>query len=116
MIPKCKETQYVDITSQCTFVNCTHDGGTIFVDKKNKIVYLDLMMSFSVTSVWGNVLEIPAEYVAKPIIESQQSTNITATNFWIQPSGEKNVVKGELTNGKQITIQGYYFLKDFMDA
>lgn len=115
MIPKCKETQYVDITSQCTFVNCTHDGGTIFVDKKNKIVYLDILITFSVTNAWENVLEIPAEYACKPIIEAQQSTAIAATNFWIQPSGEKNVVKGELTNGKQVTLQGYYFLKGYLD-
>ena len=116
MIPQCKKKMYKDITSECTFVNCTRDGGTIFVDEERHIVFLNLMVRFTVTNVWGNCLEIPAKYACKPLIADQKSSQITATLFWIQPSGDKNVVKGELTKDKQVTIQRYYMLDDFMEA
>ncbi len=116
MIPQCKKKMYKDITSECTFVNCTHDGGTIFVDEKRHIVFLNVMVTFTVTNGWGICLEIPAKYACAPLIAAQKSSSITATEFWVQPSGDKNVVKGVLTKGKQVSIQGYYMLDDFMEA
>ena len=32
MIPQCKKKKYKDITSECTFVNCTYNYGQVFVD------------------------------------------------------------------------------------
>lgn len=116
MIPQCKKKKYKDITAECTFVNCTHDGGMIFVDEERHIVFLNVMVTFTVTNGWNTCLEIPAKYACKPLIAAQKSSQITATDFWVQLSGDKNVVKGALTKDKQITILGYYMLDDFMEA
>lgn len=116
MVPICKKKRYKDITAECTFVNCTHDAGTIFVDEKRHIVFLNVMVRFTVTNGWETFLEIPAKYACTPLIAAQKSSPITATEFWIYQSGDKNVVKGALTKGTQIVIQGYYMLDDFMNA
>lgn len=116
MIPQCKKKKYKDITAECTFVNCTHDTGTIFVDEKRHIVFLNVMVTFTVTNDWETLLEIPAKYACTPLIADQKSSSITATEFWIYQSGDKNVVKGALTKGTKMAIQGYYMLDDFMNA
>ena len=116
MVPICKKKRYKDITSECTFVNCTHDAGKIFVDEKRHIVFLNVMVTFTVTNSWGTCIEIPAKYACTPLIAAQKSSSITATEFWIYQSGDKNVVKGTLTKDTKMAIQGYYMLDDFMDA
>ena len=117
MVPICKKKRYKDITAECTFVNCTHDYGTIFVDEKAKIVYFNLMITTKVTNEWIKILELPEIYAPVSITgTSNVSCAIIASEFWASVSSNKTIVSGAITAGKQITLQGYYMLKDFMNA
>lgn len=117
MIPQCKKKKYKDITAECTFFNCTHDYGTIFVDEEAKIVYFNLMLTTKVTNGWIKILELPEKYAPISITDtSGGGCTITASEFWASVSSNKTIVSGAITAGEQITFQGYYFLKDFMNA
>lgn len=117
MIPQCKKKRYKDITAECTFFNCTHDYGTIFVEEEAKIVYFNLMITTKVTNGWIKILELPEKYAPISITgTSNVSCQIAASDFWASVSSNKVIVRGAITAGKQITLQGYYFLKDFMNA
>lgn len=117
MIPQCKKKRYKDITSECTFVNCTHDGGTIYVDEKDKIVYFNLMLTTKVTNGWIKIMELPGKYATVDITgTSGGGCPITASDFWASVASNKVIVSGAITAGKQIGLQGYYMLKDFMNA
>lgn len=119
MIPQCKKKKkrYKDITSECTFINCTHDGGTVFVDEKAKIVYFNLMLTTKVTNAWIKIMELPEKYDPVDITGTSGSgCSITASVFWASVSSNKVIVSGAITAGKQIALQGYYHLKDFLDA
>lgn len=117
MTPKCKTKKYKDITSECTFTNCTHNAGSVFYDEKAKMVYFNLMITLNATSGWGKILELPEKYAPIDITGTTGGgSSITASVFWASVSSNKVIVQGELTSGKQIALQGYYLLKDFLDA
>lgn len=117
MIPQCKNKKYKDITSECTFTNCTYNAGSVFCDEKAKMVYFNLMITLNTTSGWGKILELPEKYAPTDITGATGGgASITASVFWASVSSNKVIVQGELTSGKQIALQGYYHLKDFLDA
>lgn len=117
MKPNCKTSKIKKITDECSFINCTKDGGEIYFSEEKKIVFFNLLLTINVTSSWNSIINLPKKYACQPLIESAQSSSITGTVFWIQPdtTNSYNTVLGELTAGKQIVLQGYYFLKDFLD-
>lgn len=119
MIPQCKskKKRYKDITAECTFINCTHDYGTIFVDEKAKIVYFNLMLTTKITNGWTKILELPGKYAPIDLTGTDGGgCTITASQFWASVSSNKVIASGAITAGKQIALQGYYHLKDFLDA
>lgn len=119
MIPQCKskKKRYKDITAECTFINCTHDYGTIFVDEEAKIVYFNLMLTTKTTNGWTKILELPGKYAPIDLTGTDGGgCTITASEFWASVSSNKVIASGAITAGKQIALQGYYHLKDFLDA
>ena len=119
MVPVCREGLYKDITSECSFVNCTHDYGKVFVDTERKMVFFNLMLTINITYEWGKVLKLPSKYAPTDITGSDGGgCSITGSVFWasVVSSEDSVVVQGAITAGKQIALQGYYHLKDFLDA
>lgn len=115
MVPSCKN-RYKDITSECTFKNCKRDGGSVFFDEKNKIVYLNLLITPTVTNAWTDIISLPEKYAPIDIGSNPAGTQITASVFWAYIINNTTIVRGAITSGSQIIVQGYYMLKDFMEA
>ena len=108
MIPQIKAGMK-DITSQCNFINCTFDGGRVLVDETSKIVYLSVMITPTVTNSWKTIIELPVSAKCLPVVESQSGTGIIASEFWAYNLDDKVEVRGSITSGNQIIIQGFYF-------
>ena len=118
MIPNCRNI-YKDITSECTFANCTHDYGKVFVDTERRMVFFNLMITIKTSSDWGRILKLPSKYAPTDIVAaSGGGCSITGSVFWasVVSSEDSVVIQGAITAGKQIALQGYYHLKDFLDA
>lgn len=111
LLPLSQESSLIDITSQCSFVNCTLIGGKIYVDKVKKIVYIQVQIDITTTSAWGNVIYIPSDYKIQATIPAQGGAAITATSFWGYNTTNNVQIRGAITAGTNIGISGYYLME-----
>lgn len=111
LLASIRESSLIDITSQCSFVNCTLIGGKIYVDKVKGIVYIQVQLDITATSEWGNLIYIPLDYAIEPIIPAQAGAGIAATQFWGYNTVNNVQIRGAYTSGTNISILGYYLMK-----
>lgn len=111
LLASIRESSLIDITSQCSFVNCTLIGGKIYADKIKGIVYIQVQLDIKTTSVWGNLIYIPLDYAIEPTIPAQAGALIAATEFWAYNTVNNVQVRGAYTSGTNIGLVGYYLMK-----
>lgn len=96
-----------DITSQCTFVNCTYTAGKIFVDRINKILYFQVAFTGTTTNDWIKVINVPSDIL--PITVKDDGVPINSTPYWIY--GAKHEIAGEVTQGKLHVLSGFTLIQ-----
>ena len=111
LLASIRESSLIDITSQCSFVNCILIGGKIYVDKVKGIVYIQVQLDITATSGWGNLIYIPLDYAIEPTIPAQAGAGIAATQFWAYNTENNVQIRGAYTSGTNILISGYYLMK-----
>lgn len=111
LLASIRESSLIDITSQCSFVNCTLIGGKIYADKIKGIVYIQVQLDIKTTSGWGNLIYIPLDYAIEPTIPAEAGAGIVATQFWAYNTESNVQVRGARTAGTNILIAGYYLMK-----
>ena len=111
LLASIRESSLIDITSQCSFVNCTLIGGKIYADKIKGIVYIQVQLDIKTTSGWGNLIYIPLDYAIEPTIPAHGGALIAATEFWAYNTVNNVQVRGAYTSGTNIGIAGYYLMK-----
>ena len=111
LLASIRESSLIDITSQCSFVNCTLIGGKIYADKIKGIVYIQVQLDIKTTSGWGNLIYIPLDYAIEPTIPAHAGALIAATEFWAYNTVNNVQVRGAYTSGTNIGIAGYYLMK-----
>ena len=95
-----------DITSQCTFHNCTLVGGKILVDRKNKILYFHIAIKATITNSWIRVVTVPDDIT--PLVVATNGAALGSTPFWIYAD---HAVNGGIEADKQFSISAVCLLQ-----
>lgn len=98
-----------DITSKCTFTNCTLNAGKVLVDRQKKILYIQLSVHVTVTSNWETVMYLP-NYIIPVNVNIADNSAPLANGNWIYHNSNLTYIQGAFTKDNNTPIFGTVLL------